>query len=55
MIKIFDDLYDAILYLENEAEQAYRSDTFFKAEMLKLEDGRWRCGIFYDAQLELKL
>lgn len=55
MIKIFDDLYDAILFLETEAEQAYRSNTYFKAEWLNLEDGRYRVGIFYEAQLEMKL
>ena len=55
MIKIFDDLYDAILFLETEAEQAYRSNTYFKAEWLNLEDGRYRVGIFYESQLEMKL
>lgn len=55
MIEIFDDLYDAILFLENEAEQAYRSDTYFKGEMLRTDDGRWRVGIINKAQLELPL
>lgn len=50
MIEVFNDLYDAILLIEVEAE--FKHD-YFKAELLQLEDGRWRVGISYERQLEL--
>lgn len=50
IIETFDDLYDAILYLEVEAEFLHE---YFKGELLRLEDGRWRCGIITEKQLEL--
>jgi hypothetical protein len=53
MIKVFDDLYDAVLYIETEAEQSYRSEEYFKAELLRTPDGRWRVGFITKAQLEM--
>lgn len=50
VIKSFDDLYDAILFLETEAE---RGDEYFKAELLKTSDNRWRVGIITEAQIDL--
>jgi hypothetical protein len=52
MIEVFNDLYDAILYMEVEAEFKHE---YFKAELLLLEDGRWRVGIATTRQLELPL
>jgi hypothetical protein len=49
MIEVFNDLYDAILFMEVEAE--FKHD-YFKAELLKLDDGRWRCGITTERQHE---
>jgi len=54
MIKIFDDLYDATVYLELEAERYIGRDEYFKAELLLLDDGRWRLGIQFNSQLEMK-
>lgn len=53
MVKVFDDLYDAILFLEVEAENYIGSDEYFKSELLLLPDGRWRVGIQFNAQMEL--
>lgn len=50
MIETFDDLYDAILFLEVQAE-AYHD--YFKSELLKLDDNRWRVGIITERQIEL--
>ena len=52
MIEVFNDVYDAILYLETHAETSNHED-YFKGELLRLDDGRWRCGITYKRQLEL--
>lgn len=52
MIEVFTDVYDAILYLETHAESSDHED-YFKAELLRLDDGRWRVGITYERQLEL--
>lgn len=51
-IEVFNDLYDAILFLEVEAE-AYHD--YFKAELLKTDDGRWRVGVITSRQMELHL
>lgn len=53
MIKTFDDLYDATQYIETEAEQAYRGNTGFKAQLYRTWDGRWRVGIVISEQTEL--
>lgn len=53
MIKVFDDLYDAVLYIETEAEQSYSNSEYFKAELLRTSDGRWRVGFITNAQLEM--
>lgn len=52
-IKTFDDLYDATSFIETEAEQAFRSETYFKAELLRTADGRWRVGLYSGGQIEL--
>lgn len=51
MIEIFNDLYDAILFMETQAE--FNKEDYFKAELLMLDDGRWRVGILFNAQLEM--
>lgn len=52
MIEIFNDVYDAILYLETHAEMSNNED-YFKGELLRLDDGRWRVGLTFKRQLEL--
>lgn len=49
-IETFNDLYDATQFIEVEAEYY---DEYFKVELIKLEDGRWRVGITYERQMEL--
>lgn len=53
MIKIFDDLYDAVLFIETEAEQSFKNEEYFKAELLRTTDGRWRVGFITRSQLDL--
>lgn len=48
-IEVFDDLYDAILFLEVEAEQS----DFIKGELLRTDDNRYRVGVMFGDQLEL--
>lgn len=52
-IKTFDDLYDAILFLETEAENIKGKTDYFKGELLMTSDGRWRVGILTEPQLDL--
>lgn len=52
-VKTFDDLYDAILYLETEAENVTGKTDYFKGELLRTSDGRWRVGIIDEPQLDL--
>lgn len=51
-IEVFDDLYDATLFIETEAEMQYRSDGYFKAELIRTDDGRWRVGLTLERQME---
>jgi hypothetical protein len=53
MIEIFNDLYDAILFIETQAE--FNSSDYFKAELLQLEDRRWRVGIIFESQMEMDI
>lgn len=54
-IQTFDHLEEAIYALEEEAEWAMIDGTYFKAELYKTEDNRWRLGIITEDQLELKI
>lgn len=49
-ITIFDDLQDALLYLEVEAEM---NKDFLKGELFRTSDNRWRVGVIYYQQMEL--
>lgn len=49
MIKTFIDLDDALDYVG----YTYQNDEYFKVEIYKLDDGRWRVGIITTQQLEL--
>lgn len=53
-IETFDDLYDAILFLETEAEHTSYY-VYFKAEIFRTEDNRWRVGIITETQMELNV
>ena len=53
IIQTFDDLYDATQVIEVEAEQAYRNQSYFKAQLYRTWDGRWRVGIITEDQMEL--
>ena len=53
LIETFDDLYDATQFLEVEAE--FNKTDYFKAEIYKTEDGRWRVGIITQQQMELPI
>lgn len=48
-VLVFDDVHDALLYLEVEAEM---NNDFLKGELFKTADNRWRLGIIYQDQLE---
>lgn len=50
-IETFDDLYDATLFIEVEYE--FNKDNYFKAELYRTDDGRWRVGIITEAQMEM--
>lgn len=52
MIEVFTNVYDAILYLETHAETSDKEE-YFKGELLRLDDGRWRVGLTFQRQLEL--
>jgi hypothetical protein len=52
MIETFNDLSEAILFMENLAYDAVNVD-YFKSELLRLQDGRWRVGVYTEAQMEL--
>lgn len=52
MIKTFDDFYDAILYIEDSDPGAYE---YYKIELFRTEDGRWRVGLITERKLELSL
>ena len=52
-VTIFDDLYDAMLFLETEAENTKGRTGYFKAEIYMTPDGRWRVGIITEPQLDL--
>lgn len=52
MIETFNDLDQAILFIESLAFDAAGTD-YFKAELLMLIDGRWRVGIETEPQLDL--
>lgn len=52
MIEVFNDVYDAILFIETHAETSDKED-YFKAELLRLDDGRWRVGLMFKQQMEL--
>ena len=49
-IETFNDLYDAILYLETEAEGPHE---FFDSQLYRTPDGRWRVGIITQPQLDM--
>lgn len=51
-IKIFHDLGEALDYIELAH---YHKDEYFKVEILKTEDGRWRVGIITEQQMELDI
>ena len=53
MIETFNDLQDATQFIETLADEARRQNAYFKAELFKLEDNRWRVGIVYSQQMEL--
>ena len=52
MIEVFNDVYDAILFIETNAESSNHEE-YFKAELLRLDDGRWRVGLVLERQIEL--
>lgn len=54
MIEVFDDLYDAVLFLETQAEESLHEEGF-KGELFRTSDGRWRVGINFTNQLEMGL
>jgi hypothetical protein len=54
MIEVFNDIDEALLWIENKACDA-ATEEGFKAEIFRTFDGRWRCGIVFDSQLELPL
>lgn len=55
MIGIFDELEKAELFMSILADRAKREGMYFKAELLLLQDGRWRVGVLTEAQMELDL
>ena len=50
-IEIFNDLYEAVMFIETEAEY----HDFHQGELLRLPDGRWRVGVMKKGQLEFAL
>lgn len=50
-IEIFDDLYDATQFMEVEAD--FNQTDYFKAELYRTDDGRWRVGVITERQKEL--
>lgn len=56
-IEIFNDIYDATTFIEVETEihPLEHFPPYFKAEIFRLDDGRWRVGIMTEQQMELKV
>lgn len=54
-IETFDDLYDATYFLETLAEEARDKGFYFKAELYKTDDNRWRVGFAENQQLEMNI
>lgn len=45
--------FEDVIYVLQDYE--YDVEDYFKAEVLRLEDGRWRIGIIINRQMELPL
>ena len=55
MIETFNDMYDALLYIEVMcAETEVRGEPYFKAEIVRLPDKRHRVGLITEPQMEFK-
>lgn len=54
MIEVFNDIDEALLWIENKAMDAVNEEGF-KAEVFRTFDGRWRVGVSFNNQLELEL
>jgi hypothetical protein len=54
IIEIFDTLEDAEYFVSMRADEANRADVYFKSELYRLPDGRWRVGVDVQAQTEFK-
>lgn len=55
MIETFENVDDALDFLDALAYDASTNDAYFKAELLKTSDGRWRVGVYNNSQLELDI
>lgn len=51
-VKSFTDLDDALDYIYYTHERYF---PYFKVELLRTDDGRWRVGIITEQQLELDI
>jgi len=52
MIEAFNTLDDALFHIDHQYAMCEK-DSYFKAEIYKTDDGRWRVGILTAEQLEL--
>lgn len=55
MIEVFDDVDEALDFLDQLAYESAMNDSYFKAELFKTIDGRWRVGINLNGQMEFDI
>jgi hypothetical protein len=51
MIETFDNFYDLLHYLDHSGWDEHE---YWKVEIFKTDDGRWRVGVITEQQYELK-
>lgn len=55
MVEVFDDVFDALDFIDQLVYEADGKDVYLKIEIWKTSDHRWRVGVYNEGQMELDI